>query len=220
MRRGVTNLLAGILLLAIGGYFGLSALGEWKPFWRSQDAASAKRAPARSFDPTSGDAMIHSAASQKAYGPLASAADVPSAEDDETAPSASAPAVPSGPAPVDHVVVPEADAPRHFLHKRFTVNGYHGFEFIVPAHVIDPQLHGKFRAGRAVELLLLNPQELSNFAGHQPGTATFSTEASNDGEVNWMLNSPIFEAQKYYLIFHSASHSSFTVNADFIVSWE
>ena len=223
MSSGRTSLLVGVLALATAGYFGLSALYGWKPLWREQEKAVAGHSSAASFDPTTGDTAVRDSSSEKAYGPLASSMD---AQDAESPQPSHAPSAPLAGMAIDHVAAPDDDAPQHFLHKKFAVRDYHGFEFIVPAHAMAPKLQGKFKsfaqAGSAkVEVLLLNPQELNDLVTRHPGTFTFATDASNRGDVQWILTSPIFEAQKYYLIFRSSSgRFPITVDADFTISWE
>jgi len=95
-------------------------------------------------------------------------------------------------------------------------------------------LHGRFRSvvaghgalptaqGANIQLLLLNQQEFDNFSHGREETATFTSDPSDGGRVDWALASPLFEAQKYYLIFRNAPEASSTkiVDADFTLSFE
>ncbi len=199
----------------------------WKPLWQAQQANPAKRAAAQSFDPTGGDRVIHEATGQKAYGPLADATSEAPKPEGEDAPRAVP--TPQAAASIDHIMQPSSQGPGHFLRKRFSVTEYHGFEFEVPAHALHPELRGSFKSsvsggGRDanVQVLLLDEQEFNNFARGEEGTVTFQTDPSDDGEVDWALNSPLFVAQKYFLIFRNASphRRNKSVYADFTVSSE
>jgi hypothetical protein len=223
------RLLIGGLLLAAGAYFILRVANGWKPLWHKQVAMHPESPDAPSpDDPDSPTA----AAKLHAYGPLASVANDPSMQGDPADAASSALRSPSHPhTAMDHVVSAPSDAPKHFLHQRFALTTYQGFEFIVPAHAVYPRLHGTFKSlangrssGRAanIDVLLLNRQEFSDFLSGENGTATFSNDASDGGEVNLALNSPISQPQSYYLIFRSASNSSRSkqVTADFTISFE
>ena len=67
-------------------------------------------------------------------------------------------------APLDRVMTTVARAPRHFLHKTFTLRKYEAFEFQVPAHCIHSQVRGSFTSytqgaqGHRVTGLAMKPQ--------------------------------------------------------------
>ena len=221
MRSGFRNLSAGVLLLAGAAYLALHAAHGWTGSWGLQ-ISSANHPATRSFDPTTGVSWIHDAASQKAYGPLASAMDqAPAAEGDtDTRPAARQVA---GYSAIDHIAGTSQDAPGRFLHKRFSLAKYHGFEFVVPVHSIRPELRGKFTSHQAnIQVLLLNEEEFAVFARGEDGTVTFTTDPSDGGEVDWAINSPMAQPQKYFLIFRNVSRrgSGGVVDADFTQSWE
>lgn len=221
MRSGFRNLSAGVLLLAGAAYLALHAAHGWTGPSGSQ-IPSANHPASQSFDPATGVSWIHDAASQKAYGPLASAMDQspPAEAETDTAPAARPI---SGYSAIDHIAGASNDAPGRFLHKRFSLAKYHGFEFVVPVHSIRPELRGKFASHQAnIQVLLLNEEEFAVFARGEDGTVTFTTDPSDGGEVDWAINSPMAQPQKYFLIFRSASrHSSGgVVDADFTLSWD
>ncbi len=223
------RLLIGAVLLATGAYFIWRASAGWKPLWQQQVAAR----PASPDTPTPEDPDSPTAAAKlQAYGPLASVANDPAMRSDtgdaSVSPSRS---VTHAHTTMDHVVSAPADAPKHFLHQRFALTTYQGFEFIVPAHATYPRLHGTFKSlangrnsGRTanVDVLLLNQQEFSDFLRGDTGTATFTNAAADGGEIDLALNSPMYQPQRYYLIFRNASASSRAkqVTADFTISFE
>jgi len=220
-------LLFGVLLLAIGAYFSWRVATGWKPIWRQQEA----RQPHSTFstadqvsDPATEAARLH------VYGALASSANTSPEQQDEDPNSPPRPA-PRVHAAVDHVTAAPDDAPKHFLHKRFSLRSYEGFEFVVPPHAIQPRLQGTFKCfakGNGTtqpadaDLLLLNDQEFADFLNGQVGTATFTNDPSDSGEIDWILNSPRSQPQKYYLIFRNSPGGTHIklVDADFTVSFD
>jgi hypothetical protein len=216
------RLAIGILLLATGGFFILRVANGWKPLWQ-QEAARAVT-PLSDATPSQPDPDV-AAANLKVYGVLGSAASPTGAQGD---------AGPRLRAAIDHVTAAPADAPKHFLRQQFAIQTYEGFEFIIPAHAVHPRLQGSFKSflsrgganaeGKTaiVDLLLLNEQEFSDFQRGDTGTATFSNEATDGGEVDLALGAPMFHSQRYYLIFRNSSGRPRTklVTADFSVSFD
>ena len=223
------RLLIGAVLLATGAYFIFSASAGWKPLWERQVAA--RPASPDTPAPEDPDSPI-AAAKLQAYGPLASVANDPALRGDTgEASSSTARTLNHAHTAMDRVVSAPADAPKHFLHQRFALSTYQGFEFIVPAHATYPRLHGTFKSlanGRSsgrtanVDILLLNPREFSDFLNGDTGTATFTNASAAGGEIDLALNSPMYQPQHYYLIFRNAPGSSHTklVTADFVISFE
>jgi hypothetical protein len=218
MNRRYVHLLAGVLLLAAGTFY-LARIGRgWNPPWRQAAPGASHK-----VEPEPGDPALVPANAQ-VYGVLASAGEA-------SAPDAAAdtPTAPVKAAAIDHVAPASANASVNFLHKKFAVNKYHGFELIVPAHTYHPKVHGTFKSyapggGSAADMIvmLLNEQEFGDFVRGEAGTASFSTDPSAGGQLDWALNSPMFEAQKYYLIFRSASSGNRTrvVDANFTITSE
>jgi hypothetical protein len=237
MLQRLAGVLTGVLLLSTGGYF------SWRVVegWQNQPSALAPRAAATpASDTTSSDAApspdpndvtnIRPAAQVvSVFGNLFSPAQAPEA------PANPAPVPPSSSprssAAIDHVTSPLKD-PTARVHQRFAVQTFRGFLFIVPPRTIHPELHGRFRSMVAgtlptghranIQLLLLNQQEFDNFSHGREETATFTNDPSDGGRVDWSLASPMFEAQKYYLIFRNSPEASSPkiVDADFTLSFE
>jgi hypothetical protein len=193
-------------------------------FIRGWNPPSTQPRPIAVKEAEPGDPVLGPAKNQ-VYGVLASSdPGAPESSDAEPAPR------PRAPAAIDHIVAAPAFAPARFLHKRFSVTKFEGFELFIPAHTFHPKVHGTFKSiapgggGREaaeINVLLLNEDEFGAFARGEDVTGRFSTEACVRGEVDWALNSPI-EAQRYYLIFNAASSRprNKIVDADFTISSE
>jgi hypothetical protein len=238
MLRRLAGVLTGFLLLSTGGYFSWRVVEGWQnqPSAQYPAAAATPAADRASSDAPAPDpndvTNIHPAAQvESVFGNLFSPAHAPAAQANPTSvpPSSS----PRSSAAIDHVTTPLKD-PTARVRERFAVRTYQGFLFIVPPRTIHPELHGSFRsmvAGHGalpsghranIQLLLLNQQEFDNFAHGREETATFTNDPSDGGRVDWALASPMFEAQKYYLIFRNSPQASSTkiVDADFTLSFE
>jgi hypothetical protein len=215
------HLLGGILLFATGALFLLRLSNAWNPFWRELQPAAQHTAPAKPADPALDPAKM------EVYGMLASAASSESTSDDPDAPPR--PRAPA--AAIDHIVAAPTNAPARFLHKKFSVKRFEGFELIVPAHTFHPKVHGTYKSSLSgggsdddaeLTVMLLNETEFGAFISGEDITGRFSTESSRSGEVDWALNSPAFQADKYYLIFLGTSNRvrNKIVEADFTMSSE
>lgn len=230
--KPVTNLLhllVGLALLAIGAHFFLNGVHGGKT-WRQQQS-SMEAQPARSAtSDTPGDDFTPSVADGKVdvFSPQDNAAGGGEVTDDGDA----VPAPGSGPASfVDHVSAADTHAPNHFLHKRLSVETFQIFAFEVPPRALRPELRGTFRSvatqrnpdgGASVEVLLLNEKEFARFVSHKPVTATFTSNPSRRGQIDWELGAPVDNPQKYYLVFRnsSAGQGPSLVDADFTASFE
>jgi len=135
------------------------------------------------------------------------------------------------PSLLDHLNADDAGAPNHFLHRRLSVETYQIFAFEVPPRAIRPELRGKFRSvaarrnpsgGTTVQLLLLNDGEFAHFVKNRPVTATFTSNPSSRGAIDWKLNANVDNVQKYYLVFRNSSEGQgpSLVDADFTASFE
>lgn len=99
--------------------------------------------------------------------------------------------------------------------------------FELPPHASTPHLHGTYDAFTkgtaqtsdpgAIEFLLLNERQYSDFLNDRPGEALFSADAAPSGEVNVTLPPTFGHAAKYYLVFRNASvkPQKQAVNANF-----
>jgi hypothetical protein len=237
MVRRLAGVLTGFLLLSTGGYF------SWRVAegWQNQPSALAPRAAAtpsadrvssdaQDPDPNDGTNIRPATQVQSVFGNLFSPAPAPQAQTNPTpVPQSSSP---RSSAAIDHVTSPLKD-PTARVHQRFAVQTYQGFLFVVPPRTIHPELHGSFRSvtgpgavptGRRanIQVLLFNQQEFDSFAHGRERTATFTNDPSDSGRVDWALASPLFEAQKYYLIFRNSPEASSPkiVDADFTLSFE
>jgi len=238
MLRRLAGVLTGFLLLSTGGYFSWRVIEGWQnqpsalsPRTAATPAADRVSSDAQAPDPNDVTNIRPAAQVGSVFGNLFSPAHAPEAQANPIpVPQSSSP---RSSAAIDHVTNPLQD-PTARVHQRFAVQTYRGFLFIVPPRTIHPELHGSFRSmvaghggaptGRSanIQVLLLNQQEFDNFAQGREGTATFTNEPSDGRRVDWALVSPMFEAQKYYLIFRNSPEASSTkiVDADFTLSFE
>ena len=224
--KPVTNLLhllVGMAFLAIGAHFFLNGIHGGKT--RQQRESSMEAHPARSAtSDTPGDDFTPSAADGKV--------DVFSPQDEAAGGDDAVPATSSDSHSfVDHVSAVDTRAPNHFLHKRLSVETFQIFAFEVPPRALRPELRGTFRSvatqrnpdgGGSVEVLLVNEKEFARFINNQPVTATFTSNPSLRGEIDWKLDAPVDNPQKYYLVFRnsSAGQGPSLVDADFTASFE
>jgi hypothetical protein len=225
--KRITNLLhllMGIALLAIAAYFLRGLADGGKMCWQQQSSVVAPPARSGKAGSASGDSLP-GAADLKMYGALAQPDGAAGGDDAVPAPS-------SGPASLhDAVYAGEPGAPNHFLHRRFSVETYQFFEFVVPPHAVRPELQGTMRSvatrqnpdgATSVELLLMNAEEFARFVNHRPVTAMASSHPSSDDEIYWKLKASADNPQKYYLVFRNSSEGQgpSVVDADFTASLE
>jgi hypothetical protein len=221
--KQITNLLhllAGIVLLALGGYFARTLIHNGKERWGHESAVTAQAENSQKAGPANDDPTL-SAANLQVYGVLSQ---------NKSAQSGNGPAQKSAStqASVDRVS-PDSPGANHFLHQRLSLESDQIFAFEVPARSLRPQLDGMFRSiatrsgsPPAVEVLLLNEEEFARFASSRARTATFSSAPSNHGEIHWPLSASRGDARKYYLVFRKSSgpRSAALVDADSTASFE
>jgi hypothetical protein len=124
------------------------------------------------------------------------------------------------------------DTTKTILEKTFDVKRSATFSFEVPAHTVQPHLHGIFQsfAGEAhglsddtanIEFLILNEQQQADLAANRPSDALFSVEASHNQSVNFDLPATMNDPVKYYLVFRNAqgSKQNKVVEANFRVEF-
>jgi hypothetical protein len=222
--KRVTNLLhllAGVALLVIAGYFFRELGQNGKTRLQQLSVETHPARPAKSHSASDDPAL--SAANENVYGVLGEHDDDAAGGDD------AAPAPSSSPSLLDNLNAGDAGAPNHFLHRRLSVETYQVFAFEVPPRAIRPELRGTFRPARrntndstSVELLLLNDGEFARFVKNRPVTATFSSNPSGRGSIDWKLDANVETAQKYYLVFRNSSEGQgpSIVDADFTASFE
>lgn len=133
----------------------------------------------------------------------------------------------------DHVGGSMVGSSVGILHKTFGVRLAVQLAFVVPAHAASPHLNGRYRsflkeagpqvgeADDAIEFLVLNDRQYDGFMHGHTGEATFSTEESNDQQVNTSLPPTVSQAEKYHLVFrnNSRAHIRKMVQADFRVDF-
>lgn len=226
MKR-VTNLLhllAGVALLVVACYFFRELAHHGKRAWQRESSVAAH--PVRSAKSGSAnDDPLLSAANEMVDGAPGQPDEAAGGDDAVPAPSSGPPSL------LDHLNAADAGAPNHFLHRRLSVETYQIFAFEVPPRAIRPELRGKFRSvaarrnprgGTTVQLLLLNDGEFAHFVKNRPVTATFTSNPSSRGEIDWKLNANVDNPQKYYLVFRNSSEGQgpSLVDADFTASFE
>jgi hypothetical protein len=238
MLRRLAGVSMGFLLLSTGGYFSWRVVDGWQhqpsalfPRAAATPAADASSSDAQAPDPNDVTNIGPAAQVVSVFDNLISPAHAPAAQADAAPIPQASP--PRSSAAIDHVTNPPKD-PTARVHQRFAVETYRGFLFIVPPRTIHPQLHGTFRSsavgngavrtgrGANIQVLLLNQQEFNNFAHGHEGAATFTNDPSDGGRIDWPLASPMFEAEKYYLIFRNSGDASSTkiIDADFTLAFE
>ena len=133
----------------------------------------------------------------------------------------------------DHVGGSMVGTSVNILHKTFGVRSTMQLPFVVPAHAASPHLNGRYRsflkeagpqvgeADDAIEFLVLNDQQYDGFLHGHTGEATFSTDDSNDQQVNASLPPTASQPETYHLVFRNNSRAQIRkmVQADFRVDF-
>jgi hypothetical protein len=134
--------------------------------------------------------------------------------------------------PSDHVASSPVGTSQNILQKTFNLKGTAVFPFEVPAHAVQPHLHGIFASfiGQAhgpsddtanISFLILNEEQNAQFASNHESESMFSVEASHNQAVNFDLPPSMNHPVKYYLVFRSpeGSKGSRVVQASFRVDF-
>jgi hypothetical protein len=135
-------------------------------------------------------------------------------------------------APSDRVAPSPVGTAQNVLQKTFNLKGAAVFPFEVPAHAMQPHLHGVFASfvGQAhgasddtanISFLILNEEQNAQFASNRESESMFSVEASHNQAVNFDLPPSMNQPVKYYLVFRSPEGSKGTkvVQASFRVDF-
>ena len=134
-------------------------------------------------------------------------------------------------APSDHVAPSPVGTSKMVLEKTFSLKESATFPFEVPAHAVQPHLHGIFEsfAGQVhgasddsanVDFLIMNEEQQAAFAGDHPREALFDVEASHNQAINFDLPASMSHPVKYYLVFRSSGgKGSKVVEANFRVDF-
>ena len=117
------------------------------------------------------------------------------------------------------------------LQKTFSVKTSASFPFEIPAHAIQPHLHGIFQSfvgqlhGASdstanIDFSILNSEQAES-AGSEGSDALFSVEASHNQAVNFDLPPSYNQPVTYYLVFRNSDGSKVSkfVNASFRVDF-
>ena len=121
---------------------------------------------------------------------------------------------------------------QNVLQKTFNLNASATFAFEIPAHAVQPHLHGIFESfvGQVhgasddtanVDFLILNDEQQADFANSRESETMFSVEASHNQSVNFDLPASMNKPVKYYLVFRNPNggKTSKVVEAHFRVDF-
>ncbi|HEX3741513.1 MAG TPA: hypothetical protein VHV29_17580 [Terriglobales bacterium] len=143
-----------------------------------------------------------------------------------------APTEPAKPTAPTERIPSLAGTSQTILQKTFTLNSSTTFPFEIPAHAMQPHLHGIFESfvgklhgpsdDRAnVEFMILNQEQEDALSGNRASDALFSAEASHNQAVNLDLPPSMNQPVKYYLVFRNPDgvKTNKAVNANFRVDF-
>jgi hypothetical protein len=142
-----------------------------------------------------------------------------------------APPQPAVVAPSDRVSPSPVGTSQMVLEKTFSVKSSTTFPFEIPAHAVQPHLHGIFEsfAGQLhgasddsanVDFLIMNEEQQAALASGHPSEAIFDVEASHNQAINFDLPASMSRPVKYYLVFRNSSDKgSKVVEANFRVDF-
>ena len=134
-------------------------------------------------------------------------------------------------APSDHVAPSPVGTTQAVLAKTFSLKTSATFPFEIPAHAVQPHLHGIFESfvgqlhGASdetanIDFLIMNEEQEADFANDRPSEALFNVEASHNQAVNFDLPASMGHPVKYYLVFRNPqSKNSKVVEANFRVDF-
>lgn len=142
------------------------------------------------------------------------------------------PQAPPTVAPSDHVAPSPVGTTQTVLEKTFNLKNSATYPFEIPAHAVQPHLHGIFESfvGQVhgasdetanIDFLIMNAEQESNFASNRPSEALFSVEGSHNQAVNFDLPASMNQPVKYYLVFRSSGNgkANKVVEANFRVDF-
>jgi hypothetical protein len=135
-------------------------------------------------------------------------------------------------APSDHVAPTPVGTTQAVLEKTFNLKGSAMFPFEIPAHAVQPHLHGIFESfvgqvhgtsdeSANIDFMIMNEAQQADLAADRASEALFSVESSHDQAVNFDLPASMSKPVKYYLVFRNGekSKSSKVVEANFRVDF-
>src|ERR1700722_1000633 len=105
-------------------------------------------------------------------------------------------------------------ATQSVLQKTFVLKSSATFPFEIPAHAVQPHLHGIFESfvgqlhGASdetanIDFLIMNEDQQADYASDRPSEALFNVEASHNQAVNFDLPASMNRPVKYYLVFRN-----------------
>jgi hypothetical protein len=133
--------------------------------------------------------------------------------------------------PSDHVAPSPVGTSQTVLEKTFSLKASATFPFEIPAHAVQPHLHGIFESfvgqlhGASddtanIDFLIMNEEQQSAFASDRPSEALFDVEASHNQAINFDLPASMNRPAKYYLVFRNPQgKSNKVVEANFRVDF-
>jgi len=124
------------------------------------------------------------------------------------------PPVVSAVAPVERAAPSPVGTSQNVLQKTFNLKATATFAFEIPAHAVQPHLHGIFESfvgqvhgasddSANVDFLILNDEQQADFANNRESETLFSVEASHNQAVNFDLPASMNKPVKYYLVFRN-----------------
>src|SRR5579863_2837444 len=142
-----------------------------------------------------------------------------------------APPQPAAVVPSDHVSPSPVGTSQTVLEKTFSLKSSATFPFEIPAHAVQPHLHGIFESfvgqlhGASdetanIDFLIMNEDQQADYASDRPSEALFNVEASHNQAVNFDLPASMNRPVKYYLVFRNPqAKTSKVVEANFRVDF-
>jgi hypothetical protein len=134
--------------------------------------------------------------------------------------------------PSDHVAPSPVGTSQTVLQKTFTLKASSIYPFEIPAHAVQPHLHGIFASfarevhgasddSANIDFLILNAEQHADLASDHPSEALLSVEGSHNQAVNFDLPASGNQPVKYYLVFRNADggKSSKVVEANFRIDF-
>ena len=117
-------------------------------------------------------------------------------------------------APSDRVRPSPVGTTQTVLQKTFNLKFSETFPFEIPAHAVQPHLHGIFESfvghihgasddSANIDFLILNEEQQADSAGGRASEALFSIEGSHNQAVNFDLPPSMNQSVKYYLVFRN-----------------
>jgi|SRR5882724_5754426 len=132
--------------------------------------------------------------------------------------------------PSDRVAPSPVGTSQIILEKTFSLKSSATFPFEIPAHAVQPHLHGIFESfvgqlhgasdeAANIDFLIMNEDQQTAFASNRPSEALFDVDASHNQAINFDLPASMSHPVKYYLVFRNPEGKSKVVEANFRVDF-